>query len=213
MNELYTPTTVDELNQIVGVKIPFTIYAYLKNVESIDELVNEDMPFRYILLDFERDGSSITGHWLGLALFIDSIENGEPEYSLSYFDSFGRKVDGEMHTIPKTYIDQYFGSKDLLTNLVKKSAYQKYKIKYIDYNDHKLQSVDTSTCGRYVAAFFKLALRKLNDEYDTEVFYHFLKNIKNEITDNFQNSEFSENSTGSGRKVTYDDIILMLTNQ
>jgi hypothetical protein len=205
MNELYTPTTVEQLNQIVGVNIPFTLYADLKNVNSIDELVNEEMPFRYILLDFERNQNAITGHWLGLALFKDEkINSSEPEYSLSYFDSFGRKVDGEMYTIPKTYIDQYFGSKDLLTNLVKKSAYQKYKVKYIDYNDHKLQSVDTSTCGRYVAAFFKLALRKLNEDYDTEVFYNFLKNIKNQIMD--------DNIVGSGRKVTYDDIIVMLTN-
>lgn len=204
---LYNPTTVDELNQITGVNTPYITYSDLQHCENIEDIVNDASPCIYILLDFERSGNSITGHWTTLCLFNELDENsGEAEYSLSYFDSFGKKVDGEMYMIPKSYIKQYYSAKDILTKLVKKSAYGAYNVKYIDYNTHKYQSADTATCGRYCAAFIKLAIERASAEvYDTEVFYDFISGIKQELIE--------DGKTGSGPngKVLYDDVIVALT--
>lgn len=198
-------TSVSDLNDITGIPIPMITYTDLKHINKLSELVNPASPCIYILIDFNRD-NGIAGHWTLLSLF-DEVDKktGEIVYSLSYFDSYGKPVDGEMNHVPKDYIRKYYKSKTVLTQLVKKSAKEELKIKYIDYNSHKYQQEFTSVCGRYCAYFIVCAVRHgdSSDVFDTETFYKIMQSdmIKYKEANNIPMNE----------SVEWDNLIVWLT--
>ena len=198
-----TPTSLMDLNDITGLPIPMITYTDLKHVKKLTDLVHPTSPAIYILIDFNRDDGQISGHWTLLSLFDEQNEDGQVEYSLSYFDSYGKPVDGEMNRIPKEYIRKYYKSKDVLTKLVKQSAKQELNIKYIDYNSHKYQLDYTSVCGRYCAYFLICAIKHgvSTDVFDTETFYDILKKNMDEYR-----QEYNING-----KIEWDELILWLT--
>lgn len=198
------PTSLTDLNAITGIPIPMIMYSDLKNVQKITDIIHPNNPAVYILIDFERAGGQISGHWTILCLFDEQKPNGEVEYSLSYFDSYGKDIDKQMSNIPPSYIKRYFKSKTMLTTLVNASAKEELKIKYIDYNSHEYQLPYTNVCGRY-CAYFLIQAAKNSDGmmFDTEAFYVIMRN---------EMMEYKRiNRIPLSQKVEWDQLITWLT--
>lgn len=122
-------------------------YTDLYNYKTIDELFAHSDK---IILLFLTDDHS--GHWTGLHRHGDTI---------TFFDSYGLKIDDEFKFIPKKRADELGEKYKVLSLLLRNSPYK------ILYNKYHLQnpSPEIQTCGRHVSLYLLNAGKMDLDTY------------------------------------------------
>jgi hypothetical protein len=126
-------------------------YSELKDYTSITQLLPTNKCACFILIRT----SNQSGHWTVITRYNNTI---------SYFDSYGIKPDGELKNIPNSQRYELGEDQHYLINLLKDTQFK------ITYNTHDLQSRDENinTCGKWCVAFTKAIFEGLtvDDFYD-----------------------------------------------
>lgn len=153
----------DDIENIIGSPVNLIVYDELSNINNVKQLFNG---YEFVLLLYRT--SKNVGHWTGLKM------TGPKE--ITFFDSYGLKVDRELDYIPIRYRAE-------LSRILYYSGYK------IEYNDYKLQGDTSNTCGRWVALFF---LYCTNIDFFSNIFKIYKKFINLDklvvlITDNLSN--------------------------
>ena len=147
-----TPLSSDELQEITGVKV--LTYRDVCSASEIDQLLGKKKAF--ILL---YESKKNWGHYTLI------FKEGN---TIFFFDPYGGKFlpDEELSWTPRRLRKQLSEERACLSRMLIESGY------LIDYNNHRFQGSDTSTCGYHCA--LRLYHRKLSsDEY-----YVFLEGLR-----------------------------------
>jgi len=118
-----TPISIEELLSSYS-QLSMVKYEDLKHVEDIDEVFKT--PF--VVIFYSNQHGNRVGHYCLLT------KHDQPEVSYEYFDSYGKIFD---------YPDVYFNGKSEM------HLHRLLLNKKITYNTVKLQSEDSSICGKY----------------------------------------------------------------
>lgn len=141
-NPLSGKEMISLTKSLTGYEPNMISYSDLKNYESIDDVLKNDM---CIILYESMPGY---GHWT--CIFKDPINN-----EIEHFDSYGYTPDKELSFVPKKINNQLGQGFPLLSKLLVNSPYD------IRYNHFKFQGKDSSTCGKW--CILRLFLRSLNE--------------------------------------------------
>lgn len=152
-------------------------YSELSRYNNIDNLLNKEKDCAFILYE----DSPNCGHWTCITKMKGVI---------SYFDSYGKKVDNPLNWTSKLENIKLKQNRKLLSELLNRCPYK------VEYNPIKYQSdnkfKDINSCGRHCVFFTK---NLLDCDRDLDKYYKFITEIKNE----------------SGN--TYDEIVSHLINK
>jgi hypothetical protein len=126
------PLSDDDIRKVLGVTIKIWNYPNLENLESVDDLFDEQG--RAILL-YPNNGP-MSGHWCCLM----NRKNG-----IEYFDSYGNCPEEPKSEVPQDKLEEWNCDRPFLTRLLKGSG------KKVWYNHHTFQvsKGDVATCGRH----------------------------------------------------------------
>ena len=133
----YEVSNVD-LKKKIKHDFKLVLYPDLSNYSNIVDLLPNSFSILVILL--EASGSN---HWTALI---------RQNNILIYFDSYGKKWDGEFYLIPKNVQIQKGEQNHYLTTLLNNAAKQGFKLQYnnIDFQSTK-NGIDT--CGKWIICF------------------------------------------------------------
>jgi hypothetical protein len=139
-----------DIKNICENKVKIISYEQLKNVQSIDELLN---PFDAVVILYQFEKYS--GHWVSCMKYGNTIE---------LFGSYGLDVDEQLSFSDYDKLQHGGIAVPYLTQLLSKTSYR------ILHNHTKLQSdkKDVATCGRYAA--LRIRLRNLSLETFVNLF-------------------------------------------
>lgn len=131
-------------------------YSELNNYNSIDDLLPNKFDYKFILIELQRN----SGHWTVL------IRNNN---NLYFFDSYGKKYDGEWSYVPNIIRKMLNQSSNKLTSLLNDAKRNGYNI---EYNKEKYQSdaPNINTCGRYCV----MAVKSIEKGYDIDGIEHLI---------------------------------------
>jgi hypothetical protein len=126
-------------------------YSELKDYNDITQLLPSDKYACFILIQTSNN----SGHWTVITRYNNTI---------SYFDSYGIKPDGELKNISESQRYMLGENQHYLVKLLNNIPFK------ITYNKHDLQSRDENinTCGKWCIAFTKAIFDglTLNDFYE-----------------------------------------------
>lgn len=141
-------------------------YSELSKYKNIDELLPKEKDFVFILYE----DSPNKGHWTATT---KHIGKGKGKPVISYFDSYGGKVDNPLNWLSTNQNIKLNQDRKLLSNLLNKCPYK------VEYNPIKYQSEDKShdinSCGRH-ATFYVKNLTDCNR--DLNQYYKLMYEIK-----------------------------------
>jgi hypothetical protein len=142
-------------------------YSELSKYNNIDELLPNNKDYVFILYE----DSPNKGHWTTTT----KHKTGKGKPIISYFDSYGGKIDNPLNWMPKEENKKLKQDKKLLSNLLKKCPYK------VEYNPIKYQgenkNEDINSCGRH-ATFYVKNLTDCNRDLDQ--YYKLMEKIKKE---------------------------------
>jgi hypothetical protein len=142
-------------------------YNELEKYNSIDELLPKQKDFVFILYE----DSPNKGHWTATTKHTTK----DNKIVISYFDSYGGKVDNPLNWMPKSVNIKLHQDKKLLSKLFNKCPY------LVNYNPIKYQSEnkdhDINSCGRHATFFVK---NLMDCDRDLEQYYKLMYSIKKE---------------------------------
>jgi hypothetical protein len=131
------PLTGEEIEQYFNNNIKVIEYKQIQTYETIEDLLN---PFGRVAILYPwrlDEVGGVFGHWIGL--FINKDGN------IEYFNSFGSFLEeGALKNIDKKFKKKHGENFKYLTYLLYNSPYK------VEYNNKKLQSEHSNTCGRWV---------------------------------------------------------------
>jgi hypothetical protein len=135
------------------------LYPQLTNYADITQLLPNQFSILIILLEA---GSG--NHWTCLI---------RRNNVLTYFDSYGKKYDGEFYLIPKATQIQLGEQSHYLTTLLLNAQKQGFKLQYnkVDFQSHA-NGIDT--CGKWVYAFIEASI----DGHSLKEFQVMMKQAK-----------------------------------
>ena len=142
----------------------------VKNINNINDLINDRYPQAIILYQFQDDPikDSIGGHWVAVKRFPPKMGK---KARFDYFDSYGKMIDQPLDVMDKNYRIKTDQIKKKLSELLYKSGYDD-----INYNDHQLQEHKRgiNTCGRWSSYYLALGL-------NLDQFYDLMKSAKKKL--------------------------------
>lgn len=150
--------TGGDIKQLLNNKVKIITYDQLKDYKNIESLL---YPFNRVIILYvwKKSENKRHGHWIGL-----HVNN---KNNIEVFDSFGNFVDDFLNKIDVKFRNENGENYRYLTNLL-----LKYK-GVVEYNEKKLQSDRTNTCGKWVIYRF------LRNDLTLEQFQKlFTKNTK-----------------------------------
>ena len=163
-----------------GYKITIKIYSQLENVNNLIQLLPKTKSACFILLQT----SDKSGHWIVI------IRNNK---TITYWDSYGIKADGELSNIPQDERYELDEENPLLQPLISSLSsdynYIYNSIKFQDYGS--VRGSPVNTCGRWCITVTKMILLGMS----LLEFQNNLKNIK------------------KSTKLTFDQIISLISDQ
>ena len=153
------PLSKTDIERYFNGKIKIVLYHEISNYKTIDELL---APYgRICILYYWKKYS---GHWV--CVFRNKNKRVE------IFDSFGTFIDGTLKDINQEFRNATNQSYKHLTALLFKNGQP------VEYNDKKLQSIKSSTCGRW--CIYRMKRKDLTIEEFQNLFKH-IKNKDNKI--------------------------------
>lgn len=167
--DAHLPTTDDDLKDDLHGKVNIIEYHKLKQVKNIDDILKNDCCI--FLIENTMRKNPPVGHWT----CIMKRKERDGSYTLSYFDSYGRKPDY------KGYAQKNNGQ---ITRLMVNSPYN------LEYNPLNVQSKGYATCGRHCVVRLIYKDRPLKEYMQ---FMKFFKNRKNGIGDDELVTYITEN--------------------
>ena len=149
------PLGDDDIRTILGSNISILNYPDLKNMESADEMFDDEGRCVLLFPSFSEQ----SGHWTGLIDRPDSI---------SFFDSYGQAPEKQKAGLGKARLKELHEDHPDLTRLLKASG------KPVYYNHYKFQELSPmiGTCGRHVC------VRLLNKNKSLDEYYNMVKKSK-----------------------------------
>lgn len=148
------PLSKNDIENYFNGKIKIILYSELKNYNTIYDLLK---PYNKVCILYYW--KKYSGHWV--CCFLNKNNN------IEIFDSFGSWIDDTLKQINMNFRKETDQNYKHLTKLL-------YDIKKpVEYNNIKLQSNKTSTCGRWCI------YRMKRNDLTIEEFTNLFKNIKN----------------------------------
>jgi hypothetical protein len=158
------PLTGEQIEKIFNNKIKVIEYKSVRDYDNIEDLL---LPFGRVAILYpwklDEEGG-VFGHWTTIFLNKDG--------NIEYFNSYGSFLEeGAMKNIDKKFKKQHGEDIKYLTYLLYNSNHK------VEYNNKKLQSDKSNTCGRWV--IYRLLRCDLNIKQFQKLFTK--DTIKNDI--------------------------------
>ena len=141
---MYQPLSIHEVRS-------FAPTAWVGKYSQLSHLKTLRLPM-IVLYEVEPN----YGHWVAILETPEGIE---------HFDSYGILPDNELQWVPVEFRHESGQDVKHLLRMMYATG------KKINYNSHRLQGKDTSTCGRWAA------LRIMFSFLGTNAFYHMVKSV------------------------------------
>ena len=174
----------NDMEKIIGERIPITPSSQFHNVTSIDELLSPSGKGLILYEDSRTPEGTFIGHWCGLLRFSPN--------DIAFYDPYGGFPDSQLNYIPMCYRRATNQVIHHMKRLLHDSPYLR-----LHYNPHRHQRMQEgiNTCGRHVAMF-------LRAECDPEIYDKILKG--------FQRLQYK---TKGGKKASKykDHLVLQMT--